>query len=295
MRRVNLHIHSIYSDGTASPEEIVQLASKAGVELLSLTDHNTFAGYPRFESACREAGIEFIKGVEIDGVQPEIGFGQDILAYFPNSGEQSVAELLERIAERRRRRVERALNRAAEHFNVSGITFEKLEQMAFAERGFTTPMIPNRVVYRYLLSEGVELPSYPEVIKSPYWAHFWSREEDAASQDTLYRVIEIIDRGGGYAVLAHFGFHFWANPELMREKSEEYVEHLRYMKSLGLWGLELHPYRYSPNRDEINSIIRGWAEQVGLNLTTGSDYHGSAVYPHQIYEDFGYEFQGFDV
>ncbi len=294
MKRVNLHIHSIYSDGTASPEEIVALAREAGVELISLTDHNTFDGYPRFERACHEAGIQFIKGVEIDGVQPEIGFEQDILAYFPNGGEQSVEELLKRIALRRRGRVDRALAGAAAHFGIGEgvLTFEKLEEMALSERGFKA-MIPNRVVYKYLLSEGIELPQYPEVIKQSYWAKIWSRDEDAASPDTLYQVIKTIHQGGGYAVLAHFGFHFRANPQRMRAEQAEYIEHLRYMKSIGLWGLELHPYRYSPHRDEINNIMREWAEAVGLNLTTGSDYHGSAVYPHKIYEEFGYEFKGF--
>ncbi len=293
MKRVNLHIHSIYSDGTESPEEIVRLAKAEGVEMLSLTDHNTFDGYPRLEAACRDAGIDFVKGVEIDGVQPEIGFGQDILAYFPNGGEESVEGILERIALRRCRRVERALAKAGEHFMVDGLNFEELEQMIFAERGFKA-MIPNRVVYRYLISRGVPLPIYTDVIKTSYWAHFWSRDEDATSPDTLYEVIKSIHRGGGYAVLAHFGFHFKADVERMRTLEEEYINHLRYMKSIGLWGLELHPYRYHPSREEINDIIRKWAEIVGLNLTCGSDFHGEAIYPHKIYEEHSHEFGGFE-
>ena len=94
MKKANLHTHSIYSDGTATPEEVVRLAKEAGVELLSLTDHNTFEGYPRFEKACREHGVKFVKGVEIDCVQPEIGFHQELLCYFPDGGDECLDEVL---------------------------------------------------------------------------------------------------------------------------------------------------------------------------------------------------------
>ncbi len=290
MKKVNLHTHSIYSDGDETPEKVVELAAKAGVELLVLTDHNTFEGYPRFEKACRELGVNYIKGVEIDCVQPEIGFHQELLAYFPNGGEECLTEVLEYKQSARRDRVARALDRASAHFGLE-LKLSELEDMAVAQKGFVG-MISNKLMYSYILTKQPDLPNYDAVQRDPIWKTFWMREGSDAAY-TLYELIELITKAGGYTSLAHFGFHFGADPELMREKTTEYLDLLRYMKSLGLCGIELHPYRYYPQAGEINTIVKGWAKKVGLHLTTGSDFHGGRISTHKIFEWFEYEFEGF--
>ncbi len=290
MKLVNLHTHSIYSDGSETPERVVQLAADAGVELLVLTDHNTFDGYVRFEKACEELGVTYIKGVEIDCVQPEIGFHQELLAYFPNGGEECLTEILKYKQLARRDRVARAIERASAHFGLE-LKLEELEEMALSEKGFVG-MISNKLMYRYIRTKSSNLPDYATIQQSAIWKTLWTREGSDARY-TLYELIELISKAGGYTSLAHFGFHFGANPELMREKTCEYIGHLRHMKSLGLWGIELHPYRYYPQADEINIIIEGWAKEVGLHHTTGSDFHGGETSVHRLFEWFKYEFEGF--
>ncbi|MFQ8600275.1 MAG: PHP domain-containing protein [Oscillospiraceae bacterium] len=62
----DLHIHSCFSDGTNTPEEIAALAAQKGIGLLSVTDHNDIRAYARTDAACRAAGIRLIRGVEAD-------------------------------------------------------------------------------------------------------------------------------------------------------------------------------------------------------------------------------------
>ena len=60
----DLHVHSIYSDGTLSPAELVQLAEKSGVAAVALCDHNTVAGLPDFLEAAEKSNVKAIPGVE---------------------------------------------------------------------------------------------------------------------------------------------------------------------------------------------------------------------------------------
>ena len=60
----DLHTHSLYSDGTASPAELVREAKKEGLSAVTLTDHNTVAGLSEFTAAAKEQGIEGVCGIE---------------------------------------------------------------------------------------------------------------------------------------------------------------------------------------------------------------------------------------
>ena len=82
-------------------------------------------------------------------------------------------------------------------------------------------MISNKLLYRYILTKYDNLPDYPSVQRDPAWKTFWMRE-GSDSAYTLYELIEIVTKAGGFTSLAHFGFHFGADPELMREKEVEY-------------------------------------------------------------------------
>ena len=65
MKKVcDLHTHSVFSDGTLSPTEIVNLAADIGLSAVALCDHNTVDGVPEFLQAAATKNIEAVAGVE---------------------------------------------------------------------------------------------------------------------------------------------------------------------------------------------------------------------------------------
>lgn len=77
--KADLHIHSIYSDSSRSPEEIVALAKKRKVGLLSICDHATIDAYSVLPEICRDNGMEYVMGVELEVLWE--GEGLHMLAY----------------------------------------------------------------------------------------------------------------------------------------------------------------------------------------------------------------------
>jgi len=63
--KADLHCHSIYSDGTLTPTEVVNLAHENEVDLLALTDHDSIEGLTEAQTRCNELGIKLLKGVEV--------------------------------------------------------------------------------------------------------------------------------------------------------------------------------------------------------------------------------------
>lgn len=61
----DLHTHSLFSDGTSTPSEIINLASKKGLSAVALTDHNNILGLCEFFAAAEKTGIEAVGGIEI--------------------------------------------------------------------------------------------------------------------------------------------------------------------------------------------------------------------------------------
>ena len=63
--RVDMHCHSVFSDGTLLPEQIAKNLSEHGIKFAALTDHNTIAGCPSFKKALKQYGIGYVSGLEI--------------------------------------------------------------------------------------------------------------------------------------------------------------------------------------------------------------------------------------
>ena len=73
MNRIDLHLHTTHSDGSLSPAEVLQLAHKAQVTALAITDHDIVTGIPDAIAAGAELGIEIVPGVEISSCCDGIG------------------------------------------------------------------------------------------------------------------------------------------------------------------------------------------------------------------------------
>jgi len=79
---IDLHCHSIFSDGSKTPEELVALAETAGLTALALTDHDTTDGLERFMNAGKNADVETLRGIELSAEYGEtplhiLGYGFD--------------------------------------------------------------------------------------------------------------------------------------------------------------------------------------------------------------------------
>src|SRR3974390_923589 len=80
----DLHLHTRFSDGTYSPEEVATLGRKFGFAAVALTAHDTVEGCARMRAACEAAGIEFITGTELTAEQG--GNEVHLLGYFIDIG-----------------------------------------------------------------------------------------------------------------------------------------------------------------------------------------------------------------
>ena len=68
MERIDLHVHTLASDGSDAPETVVRKAAAAGLRAVAITDHDTFAGLPEALAAGTARGIEVVPGVELSTV-----------------------------------------------------------------------------------------------------------------------------------------------------------------------------------------------------------------------------------
>jgi predicted metal-dependent phosphoesterase TrpH len=103
---IDLHTHSTASDGRCTPRELVGRAVAVGVRTLGLTDHDTVAGCAEAQSACVEAGVQFVPGIEVTTIVGGSAIPKDVhvLGYFIDAAAPS---LLSFLAEQRARRLDR--------------------------------------------------------------------------------------------------------------------------------------------------------------------------------------------
>ena len=95
---VDLHLHSTFSDGLKTPQELCELARKAGAAHLALCDHDTVSGLPAMRKACAEYGIAMIPGVEISTGQ---GGKMHVLCYGANVESAEMKAFLDDLARER--------------------------------------------------------------------------------------------------------------------------------------------------------------------------------------------------
>lgn len=259
MRSIDLHVHSNKSDGSNTPEELVQLAIEKNLSAFALTDHDTVDGIDDARNHAawlRENGTpnvpEIIPGIELSTEY----YGKDIHLlglYIDHHAPVFCNHLKYFIESRVERNRKMCANLAAAGIDIS---YEKL-----------LALFPDSVITRahysvYLVEHGYSLS-----------------KEDAFSQylgdHTKYFVprelitpemgVELILKAGGIPVLAHPILYHMSDTRL-----EELVSRL---KNAGLVGIEA---LYSTYNQAEERQIRKLADKYDLCISGGSDYHGIA-------------------
>ncbi len=246
-RRIDLHLHSLCSDGRLEPAAVVAAAKEAGLAALALTDHDTVAGIAEAEAAAAALGLPFVPGLELSAYDADRG-STHLLGYFIDPEHSQLLDFLEEV---RQSRVARAAV-MVDKLNELGLSVSFEEVIAEAS---PDGLIARPHVARALVGGGW-VESYGEAfsrfIAAGRPAYVPTEHVEAAEG------IRWIHDAGGLAVLAHPGKTH--GPDAVRQLAEA-----------GLDGLEtLHP-EHGPV--EVRKL-RGLAAELGLLETGGSDWHG---------------------
>jgi predicted metal-dependent phosphoesterase TrpH len=187
---IDLHIHSTFSDGSMTPEEIVELAARAGLKTIALTDHDGMGGIARFMDACRTAGIRGLPGIEIS-VDCKSGT-MHMLGYLIDPGNQTLIERLKWLREGREVRNAEIL----EKLNKLGFGLTWEEVAAFAgEDVVGRPHFAQALLARGFVKDKTEaFDKYLGKGKPAYADRRRMTPENS---------IQLIRGAGGVAVLAH--------------------------------------------------------------------------------------------
>lgn len=253
--RVDLHLHSVFSDGLKTPEELCGMARRLGLRYLALTDHDTIDGLARMARAAadqcaRGEPLGFIPGVEVSAGQ---GGRVHVLGYGADTGNAELAAFLRRNAADRRERAQRMLALLeAEGIRLSPEAREALDR----------PTVGRAHIARALVKEGAV----------PTVKHAFERYLGEGCRAYVPRPLMPV--GEAVAQLRAMGLvPVLAHPMRMGLEGVALYALARELKARGLMGIEaFHP---SAGRRHAQELAR-MAQSEGMLVTGGSDYHGDA-------------------
>lgn len=250
-KQIDLHVHSSASDGTLSPSELVEEAQKAGLAAFALTDHDTTGGIAEAAAAAKNTDVELIPGIELSTSYKDKEV--HIVGLFIDEKNPLLSEHVLRFQNsRKNRNLEMYEKLREEGFEISK---ELLQEM------FPGAVLTRAHVARFLLEKGF-IKSMQEAFDKYIGDGcrcFVPREKVTPGQ-----AIELIHAAGGCAILAH--------PAIYHMSDQRMRELLDDCKANGLDGIEAIYSTYQPGDERY---IRRLAEEYGLKISGGSDFHGS--------------------
>ena len=246
---VDMHLHTTASDGSFSPQEVVQMVKASGVKVFSLTDHDTTAGVHEVEDDIPE-GMEFFKGIEFSCKVGNIKC--HILGY---SYDDNHPDFMKTLAAAEAKREDKLAIRIEHLREVDGIELtadEITELEAIPSAG--KPHIAN-----ILMRRGI--PGTRTEIINRYL------EFGVESRIPAELAIRAIKSSGGVAIWAH---PLGGENEIHMNR-KELEEKLGVLQGIGIEGLECFYSRYD---DREIAMLLEIAESRGLLVSGGSDFHG---------------------
>lgn len=255
MKFVDLHVHSLVSDGSFRPEELAKQASAAGLSAFTLTDHDNIAGNEAAAAAAQAAGLEFINGMELSAEYNGRKIHIVCLGFDPEH--PSFQLIYQRIRSIKEGRIPEMIDFVA-HKGVD-ISLEKVKEFAQGRP------IDRYAIMRYLVS----LQLYDRA--QPLWDNYLDPAAVALGLDVNITAEEALPRireAGGVTSLAHFHKDIGLKG-LTRKEQETAILHLH---SMGLNGME----RFYPNYSADDAAFAGYMiEKYDLMPTGGTDFHGA--------------------
>ncbi|HEX5908291.1 MAG TPA: PHP domain-containing protein [Propionibacteriaceae bacterium] len=258
--RIDLHTHSLISDGTDPPGELVRKARAVGLDVVGLTDHDTFDGLDEAVAEGERVGIHVVRGMELSCSRR--GDSVHVLAYGADPASPGLAAEMARVRDGRLGRLSGVLAKLAE----LGVPVTEAEVMAQVGESPSVgrPHIADALIQAGHVRDRQEAFDRFLADGGPAHVHRYTIEVD--------RGIDLVHEAGGLAVIAHpwgRGREHVLPPSLL----EDLVRDHR------LDGIEVD---HQDHDAETRQRLRALAANLGLLATGSSDYHGAGKLDHDL-------------
>ena len=240
---VDLHAHTTFSDGTSSPSEVVYAYKKAGVQIMSITDHDTLEALPQAKVLAQKAGILFVPGVEISSAEHD---HLHILGYNIDIQNKKLQDALEQNRQQRNIRAKKIIK------NLQNAGVDITEEDVFK--------LVKNVASRAHIADAIKNKKIEPSRQAAFRKYLIPGKVGYVPNEgfSVCEVISLIKQAGGKAFMAHLGIvqEFWNFPAWVNS---------------GLDGIEVYyPSHKQPMRDTLLSL----AKKYNLLVSGGSDHHG---------------------
>ncbi len=242
----DLHIHTDFSDGTMSPEQVVNEAAKLNLRTIAITDHDSIGAIEIAQNICGKKGIDIIPAIELSSYYRPVDI--HLLGYFIDIKNRV---FLDKLAELQSERIER-IKKITRKLRTLGVKVEHQEVFDIAKEGS-----PGRMhIADVLCSKG-----YCSDIRESFRKYLSDSGPAYVPKEALALkdAIELILSSDGIPVLSHPGA---TKRDTLIPKMVEY----------GLQGIEVY---YPTHRPEDIKRYKRLAKKYDLLITGGSDYHGT--------------------
>lgn len=256
----DLHIHTLYSDGVFSPEKIVDTAIDVGLQAIALTDHDNILSYKvakdYLKKENKEDKLEIIQGIEVNTLYKN--YEVHILGYLMDVTNSDFQELLKVQQQARIKQTKEILSLLAKKEGIR-IKFDDIKKQVAPGGSIGRPHIAKAITNAGGTTSVME--AYAKYIHDD--SPVYIQRKTVSPQDA----VEIIYDAGGVPVIAH--------PHDLDIAESLIKELMQY----GLRGIEAYHRKHTPACVEYFSSM---AEELGLIVTGGSDFHAPNIMNGQI-------------
>jgi len=254
---VDLHTHTTYSDGILTPEELLKKAAEAGLDAISITDHDSIDGCVEAHALSKEYLVEIIDGIEFSCYEDGKEF--HVLGYNFDPYNTVLTKYLVEFRDARFIRAEKIVAKI-NHLGVS-IKFDDI-----AIKAGKAPIARPHIA-AVLLDMGVL-----DNLKEAFWKYLAEGKPayEPKANFSITQALNVINKSGGVAILAHPGKY------LSQDELSNIIK-------LGIDGIEV----VHPSHDKTTeNFYRKIASQYWLLATGGSDFHGNRDYDDDNFGKF---------
>jgi predicted metal-dependent phosphoesterase TrpH len=246
---IDLHMHTIFSDGSVLPEDLVQLALDNNLEAIAITDHDTTESLPYARAAAEGKPLEIIPGIEVNTVWKEKEI--HILGYYIDPDDDALQDVIRHHRDSRVVQIQEMAQKLKAKARIN-ICFEDIVEQASDTGTIGRPHVAKAIVAK----------GGAATISQAFSKFLNPKCETYVRRKTVppHEAVEAIYESGGIAVIAHPG-----DMEIIEELAEDLMNY-------GLRGLEAYHRSHSPALIEFHCTL---AEKLGLIVTGGTDFHGT--------------------